>query len=129
MFRSIKSRFFTAAVGVIATTQIAMAEMPGERVEVGRVTVSYGDIDLGNVADVRLMLGRLEQAAYRACGGDPRWNPSYALLWGTLNAEYRQCRSDAVSRAVTTVDAPLLSQMLRSNDDQRLVRDAGAVRR
>ena len=129
MFRSIKSRFFIAAVGVIATTQIAVAEMPGERVEVGRVTVSYSDIDLGNVADVRLMLGRLEQAAYRACGGDPRWNPSYALLWDTLNAEYRRCRSDAVSRAVTTVDAPLLSQMLRSNDDQRLVRDAGAVRR
>ena len=129
MFRSIKSRFFIAAVGVIATTQIAVAEMPGERVEVGRVTVSYGDIDLGNVADVRLMLGRLEQAAYRACGGDPRWNPSYSLLWDTLNAEYRRCRSDAVSRAVTTVDAPLLSQMLRSNDDQRLVRDAGATRR
>jgi UrcA family protein len=129
MFRSVKSQFFTAAIGVIATMQIAVAEMPGERVEVGRVTVSYSDIDLGNVGDVRLMLGRLEQAAYRACGGDPRWNPNYKLLWSTLNAQYRQCRSDAVSRAVATVDAPLLSQMLRSNDDQRLVRDAGAARR
>ena len=128
MFRSVRSRFLTA-IGVIATAQIAVAGMPGELVDVARVTVSYGDLDLNNVADARLMLSRLEQAAYRACGGDPRWNPSYPLLWSTLPAEYRQCRSDAVSRAVTTVDAPLLSQMFRGKDDQRLVRDGEASRR
>ena len=128
MFRSLKSRFVIVAIGVLATTHIAAAAMPGERVEVGRVTVSYGDLDLETDADVRIMMSRLEQAAYRACGGDPRWNPSYNLLWATLGAQYRECRSDAVSRAVAVVDAPLLSRMRRGNEDQRLVGAARAGR-
>ncbi len=127
MFRSIKSSLLIA-VGVIATTHIAVASTAGGRVEVGRVMVSYGDLNLSDVSDARTMLSRLHQAAYRACGGDARWDPSYKLLWGTLEANYRECRSDAVSRAIATVDAPLLSQMFQGADE-RLVGDAGPTRR
>ena len=128
MYRSIRSRFLTA-IGIIATTQIAVAGVPAERAEVGRVTVSYSDLDLGKVTDARLMLSRLEQAAYRACGGDPRWNPNYDVMSSKITAAYKECRNDAVSRAVTTVGAPLLSQMFRGQDEQQLVRNAGASRR
>jgi UrcA family protein len=128
MYRSIRSGFLTA-IGIIATAQIAVAEVPAERAEVGRVIVSYGDLDLGNATDARLMLNRLEHAAYRACGGDPRWNPNYDVMSSKLTAAYKECRSDAVSRAVVAVDAPLLSQMFRGEDEQQLVRNAEASRR
>ncbi len=128
MFRSSKS-LVLASIGIIATTQIAIADVPVERAEVGRVTVSYGDLDLSNVADARLMLSRLQQAAFNACGGDPRWNPEYALLWNRLAADYRECRSDAVSRAVVAIDAPLLSQVFLGDENQRLVRDIATGRR
>jgi UrcA family protein len=123
MFKSIKSRFVTA-VGIIATTQLAVAGIPADRPEVGRVTVSYSDLDLTNVADARLMLSRLQDAAFHACGGDPRWNANYSVLWSRLRAVYRECRSDAVSRAVLAVDAPLLSRVFLGEDLQSPVRDA-----
>jgi UrcA family protein len=103
--------------------------VPAKRAEVGRVTVSYGDLNLGNDGDARVMLSRLQQAAYRACGGDPRWNPDYALLWNRLATDYRECRNDAVSRAVAAIDAPVLSQVYRGDQDQRLVRDIDTSRR
>jgi len=127
MYRSIRSASLMA-IGIVATLQIAVAGISVERVEVGRVTVSFSDLDLGNATDGRLMLSRLEQAAYRACGGDPRWNRNYDLMSSKITAAYKECRSDAVSRAVTTVDAPLLSRMFRDKDEQQLVRNAGAGR-
>jgi UrcA family protein len=128
MYRSIRSRFLIA-IGIIATTQMALAGTPAERAEVGRVTVSYSDLDLGNATDARLMLSRLEHAAYRACGGDPRRNPNYDVMSSKITAAYKECRSDAVSRAVATVGAPLLSQMLLGKDEQQLVRNADVSRR
>jgi UrcA family protein len=127
MSRSIKSILLTT-LGVVATTQIAIAGVPANRVEVGRVAVSYGDLDLGNAADARVMLSRLQRAAYDACGGDPRWNPTYELLWVRLTADYHECRRDAVSRAVAAVDAPLLSQVFLGGDDQRASRGIASSR-
>ena len=128
MLRSTNS-FLLAAIGIFATTQVAIADVPAKRAEVGRVTVSYGDLDLGNDTDARLMLSRLQRAAFQACGGDPRWNPEYALLWDRLIAEYQQCRNDAVSRAVVEIDAPLLMQAFRGDEDQRLAGEIASSRR
>ena len=127
MFLSRKS-LVLSAIGIIATSQVALSKTPIEPLEIGRVAVSYGDLDLGNATDAHLMLDRLQDAAYKACGGDPRWSPSYTLHWNWLATEFQQCRHDAVSRAVATVDAPLLSQVFRGDKDQRLVREAASAR-
>ena len=68
------------------------------------------------------MLTRLEKAADRACGGDPRLNPDYALMAPYLERVYRECRTDAVSRAVTAVNAPLLTAVHSEEDTRRLAR-------
>lgn len=123
MFRSLKSPTL-AMLAFVATSGLAMADVPAERFEAGSVNVAYGDLDLGYAADARVMLNRLEQAAYRACGEDPRWNTSYSLLWPRIKATYQACRSEAVSRAVLAVDAPELTRVYLGKDDSRSVREA-----
>jgi len=127
MFLSRKS-LVLGAIGIIATTQVALARAPVERVEIGRVAVSYGDLDLGNASDARVLLDRLQDAAYKACGGDRRSISNYTPQWNWLATELQECRNDAVSRAVATVDAPLLSTVFRGEKDQRLVREAASER-
>jgi UrcA family protein len=128
MFRSIKPAILvTLAItaGISATAQVTAAGIPSAGLaEVGRVTVSYGDLDLGSDVDARAMLGRLQDAAYKACGGDPRSNPNYKLLWPRIKADYRKCRNEAVTRAVLEVDAPVLSKVFLGGEDARPVREA-----
>ena len=111
-----------AAIGIIAAAQSAFASSPVEGVPVGRVTVSYSDLDLRARGDARVMLTRLQHAAYRACGGDARMHPDYDLMWQHVDKVYQDCRNDAVSRAVATVDAPLLTEVFKGEETQRLAR-------
>jgi UrcA family protein len=123
MFRSIGFSV-VAALGLIAATQSALAASPVKRVEIKRVTVTYGDLDLSARADARLLLTRLEKAAYKACGGDARLHPDYNLMWPHIKRTYEACRADAVSRAVVTVDEPLLTEVHQGNGTQRLARNS-----
>ena len=121
MFRSVRFSL-VAALGIVAASQSVFAASHVDGVEVGRVTVSYSDLDLNTAAGARLMLTRLQVAAYRACGGDPRLNPNYDLMGPGIERAYRECRGNAVSRAVTTVDAPLLTEVHSNTSTPRFVR-------
>lgn len=121
MFRSI-GLSVVAALGLVAATQSALAASPEKRVEISHVSVNYGDLDLSTRADARLMLARLQKAAFKACGGDPRLHPDYNFMWPHLEKVYQECRTGAVSRAVTKVDAPLLTEIHRDDNTQRLAR-------
>jgi UrcA family protein len=123
MFRSVTFSL-VAAIGVISATQSALAGPYLQRVEVGRVAVNYGDLDLKTLGDAQSMLTRLQKAAYQACGGDPRLSQDYSLMGPKLERTYRECRSDAVSRAVAAVNAPLLTEIHKEQKDQRLARAA-----
>lgn len=66
-----------AALLCLAINPAAHAKLPSaEKKLVGTVRVPYADLDLTRQADVQLLLGRIENAAYRACGGDPRQHPT-----------------------------------------------------
>jgi UrcA family protein len=93
-----------------AINPAAQATASAERELVRAVRVSYADLDLTRQADVQLLLGRIENAAYRACGGDPRQHPSYSVIPRRTEAAFKECREDAIARAVATIDAPVLSQ-------------------
>jgi UrcA family protein len=121
MFRSVRFSVI-AAMGIIAAAQSAFAASDVKRIEVGRVTVKYADLDLDTRADARVMLTRLQKAAFRACGGDPRLHPDYSFMWPYLEKVYQDCRNDAVSRAVGAVNAPLLTEVHRNEGTQRLAR-------
>ena len=127
MFFSRKA-LILSAIGIIATTQVALAKAPVGRIEIGSVVVRYGDLDLGNEADANVLLDRLQDASFQACGGDSRSLSNYTPQWNWLARELLECRKDAVSRAVDTVNAPLLSQVYRGEKNQRLVRETASGR-
>lgn len=78
---------------------------------VGKVHVEWKDLDLNNPADARTLLERLKQAAYVACGGDPKLHNSYRTRPEKTVAVYEECRADAVKRAIDQIGAQQLAQL------------------
>ena len=74
------------------------------------VRVAYSDLDLSREADVSTLLERIGQAAYWACGGNPRRHPAYELMPRYTKAVFQECRDDAIARAVSAIGAPALFQ-------------------
>jgi UrcA family protein len=100
--------FLSAAVIFSATIAQSVFALP--KVEhVASITVRISDLDLHNDADVQTLLGRLQRAAYKACGGEPRWHPSYSLMPRHTGEVFEQCRRDAMARAVAAIGAPKLA--------------------
>jgi UrcA family protein len=94
----------------LAASSPPLDELP-ERVDyVGSVAVNYHDLDLRKETEARKLLTRLEQAAVRACGGNPMWHPVYQVAPYHTVAVFKECRRDAVAHAVTRINAPTLSQ-------------------
>jgi len=69
------------------------------------VVVKYGDLNLGSPAGAKLLLKRIEAAANAACGGQPDIRELDKL------ANFKACRSSAVTRAVRAVNSPMLTAM------------------
>jgi UrcA family protein len=120
---AIKSVLFTAvAVSVFAST--ACAASPVEKMEfVGRVHVVYRDLDLRKESDARVLLERLERAAYRACGGNPKLYLSYRVIPDRTVEVFKECREEAVARAVAAVHSVALERLV----DNRLGADRPAA--
>jgi UrcA family protein len=67
------------------------------------VRVNFADLDINHPAGAEGLLKRIERAANTACGGEP------GAHFGTEMLVYQQCRTDAITRAVDRVNAPLLT--------------------
>jgi UrcA family protein len=103
-----RSLLLSAVVVVLATIAQSVFAVPKAE-HIASIAVRLSDLDLHNDADVQVLLGRLQRAAYKACGGKPRWHPSYALMPRHTAAVFEQCRHDAIARAVATIGAPKLA--------------------
>ncbi|MBM0105595.1 UrcA family protein [Steroidobacter sp. S1-65] len=100
----------SAAVLLFAVQPAAHAWQPSSALRlVGTERVSYADLDLSRKADAEILLARIKKAAYRACGGDPQRHPAYTFLSRRVERAYKDCREDAIARAIDSVDAPVLS--------------------
>lgn len=100
-----------AAFLFLASNPTAQASShPQAKKLVGTVRVPYADLDLTQQSHVQILLDRIEKAAYRACGGNPRRHPGYGLVPRRTEAVYKECREEAVARAVGEIDAPVLAQ-------------------
>ena len=87
------------AIAVPAAAQSSSSDAPIS------VHVSYADLNLGSREGAREMLGRIDDAADRACGGrpDPRVLDEIAT--------YNSCKSQAVEHGVRSLDAPMVTAM------------------
>jgi UrcA family protein len=79
---------------------------PPERIT-GRSAVYYGDLDLTLPQDAKIMLQRIEQAAKKACGG----HRTFSTYTGRLDDTFDECRSEAVTRAVRQLSAPVVTRI------------------
>jgi UrcA family protein len=73
----------------------------------GRSAVYYGDLNLNDELDARIMLQRIEGAAKKACGG----HATFSSYTGSLEHTYEECRGKAIQRAVKELGAPLVMRI------------------
>jgi UrcA family protein len=93
----------------IAQSTLALSHTAIKTERLASIKVRVADLDLRNDAHVQMLLGRLEQAAVKACGGNPKSHRSYELMPHYTTKVFRDCQHDAIARAVATIDAPKLS--------------------
>lgn len=109
--RSLKPAVLAATLVFALLGPAAWSKEPGRNTQlVGEVHVELRDLDLAKTADARALLDRLKQAAYRACGGDPKFHASYRTRPQQTVSVYEECRKNAVKRAIDQIGAPLLAQ-------------------
>ena len=94
-----------SVLAVALSAGVATAEL--EQVEVETVAVSFAELDLSKPAGVEALYERLHRAAERVCGFD---EPTSSLVYASRAAEKRSCYEEALDRAVTQIDSPLLNE-------------------
>ncbi len=76
-------------------------------VEVKSERVSYADLDLSGPAGARTLLLRIRGAAEQVC------SPEAFIRDFRDSADYRDCKGEAMARAVDQVDLPLVADEYR----------------
>jgi UrcA family protein len=98
------------ALACFAVQPAAHAELVARKTKlVASEHVMYSDLDLSRAGDAQILLGRIKEAAFRVCGGDPREHVAYDLMPARIELAFRECRAAAVERAIATVDMPQLT--------------------
>lgn len=97
-----------AGIAVAAFTVSAGAAEAPRGYRAYSVKVTYGDLDLTREDDARVMLDRLDRAAFSVCGGNERFYAEHKTRSGRVARAVRECREDALARAVATVDSQKL---------------------
>lgn len=105
---------------LVAAAVTSHAQAATEREFVAAVRVPLADLDLGAERDADQALGRIREAAWLACGGDARRHPAYEDMPRHTVAVFRECREDALLRAVYEVSTPALDRAhaARTPDDR-----------
>ena len=118
-FRSIKlTSPAWAMLSCLAMSPAAQAGVQSvEKERVASVRVAYADLDLTREADVQILLERIEMAAYRACGGNPRQHWTYGAMPELTKTVFKECREDAIARTLSALDAPALSRARAARPD------------
>jgi UrcA family protein len=110
--RSLAPAITAFTVALTMLSPVTWSRPPDAKPElVGQVRVDLKGLDLQNPADARTLLARIEKAAYRACGGNPKFAWSYEWLPARTVEVYELCREGAVKRAVDQIGATQLTQL------------------
>jgi UrcA family protein len=109
MLRSIKPGMMSVVAITMLGVSIACKATNYE--VVGRVKVPLAGLELQDPTEARLFLDRLNAAAVRACGGDPKSHQSYFTAPFHTRAVFQECRKAAVGRAVAEIGSPVLARV------------------
>jgi UrcA family protein len=84
----------------------ASTDGPGTIIR-GRSVVYYGDLNIENELDAKIMLQRIEQATKKACGG----HATFSTYTGGLDHTFEECRRKAIQRTVKQLGAPTVMRI------------------
>jgi len=70
------------------------------------VVVQYADLDISRTVGAKVLFDRIKFASIRACGGQPDARQSRE------NADFDQCRREAIREAVARVNSPMLTALI-----------------
>jgi len=85
------------AIGAVGNARAAGADA-------STLTVRYSDLNLSTEQGARVLYGRILAAAYRVCAADN-------MLDLDAMATARVCREEAITKAVRSVNSPLLASV------------------
>jgi len=107
MFRIIT----TVAIISLGSTGLASAETMSTK-------VAFGDLDISKPAGAQVLLARIDHAGRKVCGGQPNVRDLGAM------ADFRRCRTAAVSQAVRDVRSPVLTALYEGSDKSGVIKTA-----
>src|SRR5690348_8086558 len=99
-----KKTIVIALAALIAGSLAGMAQATSVLRNVQQQVVSYADLNLDDSADAADLFSRIQTAARMVCGTHLGPGPL------ALQFVWQDCVADATARAVSDVNAPLLSQ-------------------
>ena len=79
-----------------------------------RIAVSYSDLNISRPEGAQVLITRMRAAARQVCGPAPDQREF------TFYRLYRDCVEDALSRAVVTLNDPLVTELYRSGTSTRV---------
>lgn len=95
-------RVALAATALLVAQGVAADQTAAATANLSQRTVRFADLNLSDPSDVSQLYKRLLQAARRVCG-------THTVPLALNPPQKRECRTDAVARAVRTLDQPLLT--------------------
>jgi len=119
MIRPSRSVLFASLACAFLAPWAHPDEARAKRDVVAHVHVAFDDLNIENVADARVLLDRLKQAAYRACGGNPRLHSAYEVMPRHTLEVFRECREEALSAAVGEINSPTLARIFRIDNGRQ----------
>ena len=123
--RSLKPALAACTLALTMISPATWCKPPEAKPElIGQVRVELTGLDLQKPADVRTLLARIEKAAYRACGGNPKLDRTYNLLPERTVEVYELCREGAVKRAIDQIGAAQLAQVYEERQSRPATADS-----
>jgi UrcA family protein len=101
---NIRLKFLTLAANLVLLPPVS-AHAQNIRDHQVQVSVYFGDLDLSHQAGAQELIGRLEVAASKVCGGMPDIRDL------TRFQMYRACSKKALDNAVADVGRPIVSAL------------------
>ena len=92
--------------GAVTAASVTHADSSASNRESAGVKVSFAELDLDKAAGIDALYTRLKRAAEQVCGLDAR--TSHAITVQAATERYA-CYTDALDRAVTSIDVPSLT--------------------
>ncbi len=92
--------------GALTAASMSQADSSSSKHESAGVKVSFAELDLDKEAGIDALYARLRRAAEQVCGLDAI--PGYAITVQAASDRHA-CYTDALDRAVTSLDVPSLT--------------------